>query len=100
MEDFCLFAEIFEYAQIIGIDPYKENHLMWIAKEGIVAPLPEHWRPWYATVLNTIVVLFVFCFFFHSFKICLFDKKLEGMHTVVTLLSIHVVIAMLKPFLV
>ncbi|XP_071175203.1 centrosomal protein of 164 kDa-like isoform X3 [Mytilus edulis] len=37
--------EIFEYAQIIGIDPYKEGHLMWIAKEGIIAPLPEHWRP-------------------------------------------------------
>ena len=37
--------EIIEYAQIIGIEPFKESHLMWIAKEGIVAPLPEHWKP-------------------------------------------------------
>jgi hypothetical protein len=45
------FTEIIEYAQIIGIEPFKESHLMWIAKEGIVAPLPEHWKPWYGIYL-------------------------------------------------
>ncbi|XP_021366646.1 centrosomal protein of 164 kDa-like isoform X3 [Mizuhopecten yessoensis] len=37
--------EIVEYSQIIGIDPRTEPHLLWIAREGINAPLPEHWRP-------------------------------------------------------
>ncbi|XP_067676754.1 centrosomal protein of 164 kDa-like isoform X2 [Haliotis asinina] len=37
--------EIHEYAQIIGLDPNVEPHLMWIAKEGINAPLPENWKP-------------------------------------------------------
>lgn len=40
------FSEIFEYAQIIGIDPKTEPHLIYIAREGICAPLPDHWRPW------------------------------------------------------
>lgn len=43
---FFLFAEIVEYAASIGIDLDKEPHLLWIAREGINAPLPEHWRPW------------------------------------------------------
>ncbi|XP_056013456.1 LOW QUALITY PROTEIN: trichohyalin-like [Ostrea edulis] len=37
--------EIYEYAQIIGIDPKTEPHLIYIAREGISAPLPDHWRP-------------------------------------------------------
>ncbi|XP_025097912.1 centrosomal protein of 164 kDa-like isoform X2 [Pomacea canaliculata] len=37
--------EIFEYAQTVGIDPENEPHLLWIAREGICAPLPEHWKP-------------------------------------------------------
>ncbi|BFZ09805.1 hypothetical protein BsWGS_12846 [Bradybaena similaris] len=37
--------EIIEYAASIGIDFDKEPHLLWIAREGINAPLPEHWRP-------------------------------------------------------
>ena len=40
-------AEIFEYAQVIGINPDTEPQLMWIAREGINALLPEHWKPWY-----------------------------------------------------
>lgn len=39
-------AEIFEYAQSIGIDPIKERDLLFIAREGIVAPLPPEWKPW------------------------------------------------------
>lgn len=44
-----LFSEILEYAQVIGIDAAKEPSLLWIAREGINAPLPEHWKPWYVS---------------------------------------------------
>ncbi|KAK2496522.1 hypothetical protein MC885_010755 [Smutsia gigantea] len=38
--------EILEFAREIGIDPVKEPELMWLAREGIVAPLPVEWKPW------------------------------------------------------
>ncbi|XP_016060214.1 PREDICTED: centrosomal protein of 164 kDa isoform X2 [Miniopterus natalensis] len=37
--------EILEFAREIGIDPIKEPELMWLAREGIVAPLPSEWKP-------------------------------------------------------
>ncbi|XP_059495115.1 centrosomal protein of 164 kDa-like isoform X3 [Stegostoma tigrinum] len=37
--------EIQEYAREIGIDPENEPELMWLAREGIVAPLPQEWKP-------------------------------------------------------
>ncbi|XP_044113852.1 centrosomal protein of 164 kDa isoform X2 [Neovison vison] len=37
--------EILEFARQIGIDPVKEPELMWLAREGIVAPLPVEWKP-------------------------------------------------------
>ncbi|XP_062949493.1 centrosomal protein of 164 kDa isoform X2 [Cynocephalus volans] len=37
--------EILEFAREIGIDPIKEPELMWLAREGIVAPLPAEWKP-------------------------------------------------------
>ncbi|XP_031554693.1 centrosomal protein of 164 kDa-like [Actinia tenebrosa] len=37
--------EVYEYAQLIGIDPDTEKSLLWIAREGIVAPLPPDWKP-------------------------------------------------------
>uniref|UniRef100_A0A915IBZ2 WW domain-containing protein n=1 Tax=Romanomermis culicivorax TaxID=13658 RepID=A0A915IBZ2_ROMCU len=37
--------EINEYAELIGIDPSKEAQLMWIARQGITAPLPVDWKP-------------------------------------------------------
>ncbi|XP_033641266.1 centrosomal protein of 164 kDa-like [Asterias rubens] len=38
--------EIIEYAQVIGIDVENEREdLMWIAREGISAPLPNDWKP-------------------------------------------------------
>ncbi|XP_071068461.1 centrosomal protein of 164 kDa isoform X6 [Dasypus novemcinctus] len=37
--------EILEFAKEIGIDPIKEPELMWLAREGIVAPLPVEWKP-------------------------------------------------------
>ncbi|KAL2807334.1 centrosomal protein of 164 kDa isoform 2, partial [Daubentonia madagascariensis] len=36
---------IIEFAREIGIDPIKEPELMWLAREGIVAPLPVEWKP-------------------------------------------------------
>ncbi|CAL8360706.1 unnamed protein product [Merluccius merluccius] len=37
--------EIHEYAREIGIDPDRETDLLWLAREGIVAPLPREWKP-------------------------------------------------------
>ncbi|XP_044852903.1 centrosomal protein of 164 kDa isoform X2 [Mauremys mutica] len=37
--------EIQEFAREIGIDPENEPELMWLAREGIVAPLPPEWKP-------------------------------------------------------
>ncbi|CAF1547081.1 unnamed protein product, partial [Rotaria sordida] len=37
--------EIREYAIYIGIDPRKELHLLWLAREGIMKPLPPGWKP-------------------------------------------------------
>ena len=48
----CLLTEVFEYAHSIGIDPYKEKDLLFIAREGIVAPLPQDWKPWWVPVFN------------------------------------------------
>lgn len=39
-------SEIHEYAREIGIDPDHETELLWLAREGIVAPLPPEWKPW------------------------------------------------------
>ncbi|KAJ1480554.1 hypothetical protein T484DRAFT_1956346 [Baffinella frigidus] len=33
--------QIMEYAVYIGIEPTKEPHLLWIAEEGMQAPVPE-----------------------------------------------------------
>lgn len=41
------FLEINEYAELIGIDLIKEPGLMWIARQGITAPLPADWKPMY-----------------------------------------------------
>jgi len=44
---FLLFpTEINEYARVIGIDSKVDNELMYIAREGINAPLPPDWKPW------------------------------------------------------
>ncbi|XP_063167354.1 centrosomal protein of 164 kDa isoform X2 [Candoia aspera] len=37
--------EIQEFARVLGIDPENEPELMWLAREGIVAPLPAEWKP-------------------------------------------------------
>lgn len=37
--------EILEYASWLGMDVETEKDLFWIAREGLKAPLPEHWKP-------------------------------------------------------
>ncbi|XP_013112341.2 uncharacterized protein LOC106090623 [Stomoxys calcitrans] len=36
--------DIQEYAKTIGIDPVKEPHLLHLAKEGLMRPLPANWQ--------------------------------------------------------
>lgn len=37
---------MFDYAESIGIDPINESDLLFIAREGIVAPMPPNWKTW------------------------------------------------------
>lgn len=37
--------EILEYCKVLGLDPVAEKDLLFIAKEGIKAPLPKEWKP-------------------------------------------------------
>ncbi|CAE8701604.1 unnamed protein product, partial [Polarella glacialis] len=36
--------EVREYAEFLGIDPDNESYLLWIAREGVCAPLPSPWK--------------------------------------------------------
>ena len=36
-------AEIHEYAKWLGMDMEEDRDLFWVAREGLKAPLPEHW---------------------------------------------------------
>ncbi|XP_058457410.1 centrosomal protein of 164 kDa [Malaya genurostris] len=40
--------EILEYAVKIGIDPEKETNLIYLARQGLLHPLPENWKPCYS----------------------------------------------------
>ena len=37
--------EVVEYAKWLGMDLDKDVNLFWIAREGLIAPLPKHWKP-------------------------------------------------------
>eukprot|EP00959_Pyramimonas_sp_CCMP1952_P353489 7406181-Pyramimonas_sp.AAC.1 len=37
--------EILEYARWLGMDVEREKDLIWLAREGLKAPLPDHWKP-------------------------------------------------------
>ncbi|EAS03742.2 WW domain protein (macronuclear) [Tetrahymena thermophila SB210] len=37
--------EIFEYASYLGMDLENEKELLWIARNGLKAPLPQGWKP-------------------------------------------------------
>eukprot|EP00924_Labyrinthula_sp_SR-Ha-C_P003402 snap_masked-scaffold_15-processed-gene-8.43-mRNA-1 protein AED:0.34 eAED:0.34 QI:0/-1/0/1/-1/1/1/0/316 len=38
-------SEVLDYARWIGIDPEEDEEYMWIAQEGLRAPLPKNWKP-------------------------------------------------------
>ncbi|KAL1394349.1 hypothetical protein pipiens_012022 [Culex pipiens pipiens] len=40
--------EILEYAVKIGIDPENETNLIYLARQGLLHPLPENWKPCYS----------------------------------------------------
>jgi centrosomal protein CEP164 len=40
----CTF-EVLEYAKWLGMDTETDSELLWIAKEGLMAPLPCDWKP-------------------------------------------------------
>jgi hypothetical protein len=39
-------VELLEYATWLGMNLPEESELLWVAREGLKAPLPEHWKPW------------------------------------------------------
>lgn len=41
-----IFSEIRDYAVKIGINPDTEKHLLNIALDGLMSPLPDGWKPW------------------------------------------------------
>uniref|UniRef100_A0A061SLJ8 Viral atype inclusion protein n=1 Tax=Tetraselmis sp. GSL018 TaxID=582737 RepID=A0A061SLJ8_9CHLO len=38
--------EVLEYAKWLGMKLPQDEELLWIARDGLKAPLPEHWKPW------------------------------------------------------
>jgi hypothetical protein len=36
---------LLEYATWLGMNLPEESELLWVAREGLKAPLPEHWKP-------------------------------------------------------
>ncbi|XP_053664338.1 centrosomal protein of 164 kDa [Anopheles marshallii] len=40
--------EIIEYAVKIGINPEKEANIIYLARQGLLHPLPENWKPCYS----------------------------------------------------
>ena len=38
-------SEVFEYAKWLGMDLEKDVDLFWVAREGLMAPLPKNWKP-------------------------------------------------------
>jgi len=38
-------AEVVEYAKWLGMDLKTDQDLFWVAKEGLMAPLPKNWKP-------------------------------------------------------
>ncbi len=37
--------EVLEYAKWLGMDLKNDTDLFWVAKEGLMAPLPKNWKP-------------------------------------------------------
>ena len=47
-----LAVDLLEYAQVIGMDMAKEPELVWILREGLKAPLPAGWKPWFVHMIT------------------------------------------------
>lgn len=54
--------EVKEYAAFLGIDPDTEPHLMWIAWEGVAAPVPPPWKACHNTEAENEEEIFYFNF--------------------------------------
>ena len=39
-------TDIDEYAKLLGMDLVADKEFMWVAREGLKAPLPDSWKPW------------------------------------------------------
>lgn len=37
-------AEVEDYARWLGMDPRADRELLWVAREGLMAPLPPQWK--------------------------------------------------------
>lgn len=38
-------SEVLEYAKWLGMDLQQDQDLFWVAREGLMAPLPKNWKP-------------------------------------------------------
>ncbi|KAG0572544.1 hypothetical protein KC19_VG104200 [Ceratodon purpureus] len=38
--------ELMEYVRWLGMSLPEDQDLVWIAREGLKAPLPAYWKPW------------------------------------------------------
>ena len=47
-----LFPEVLEFASFLGINLDTEKHLLYLAREGLEAQLPQEWRPWLVWLIN------------------------------------------------
>lgn len=59
-----------DYAREIGIDPTSEPELLWLAREGIVAPLPSQWKPWSGIEITLV--------HHHMAMFCFLDTEVEN----------------------
>lgn len=53
------FTEIREYASKIGIDPDKEPHLLYIARDGLMQALPPNWAVWYVFLTYFLLYFYI-----------------------------------------
>lgn len=51
---YCMKIEVLEYAKFLSMDPVKDKEFLWIAREGLKAPLPEHWKAVYVENLISL----------------------------------------------
>ena len=47
-----MFPEVLEFASSLGINLDTEKHLLYLAREGLEAQLPQEWRPWLVLLIK------------------------------------------------